>query len=159
MVRAGVRQGRHADRTRVGAVARVACLLLSGVLILQGLAYGVGFFLDPVSGLGEFASPPRAGNDDLAIALIGLVGVAMIGAAALLTWAAILLFKDDPFAPWMTMLVGAVYVLAGLSSYRVGWMWDASFYAGSGALLFMLSVAVHRLRREAAGTGIQSDSL
>lgn len=154
IVRAEVHEGRPADRGRVGAVARVACLLLTGVLILQGLAYGVGFFLDPVSGLGEFASPPPVGNDDLAIALIGLVGVAMIGASALLTWAAVLLFKDDALAPWMTMLVGAVYLLAGISSYRVGWMWDAWFYGGSGVLLFLLSVAVHRLRGEAAGTGI-----
>lgn len=151
IVRARVREEHRADRGRVGAFARVACLLLTGVLILQGLAYGVGFFLDPASGLGEFATPPGADDDQLAIGLVGLVGVAMIGAAALLAWSAILLFKDDAFAPRMTMLVGAMYVLAGISAYRVGWMWDASFYAGTGVLLFTLSVVVHRFRGEVVG--------
>ncbi len=134
------------SRGRIGAVAKAACLLLTGMLILQGFGYGVGFFLDPVSGLGEFASPPRAEHDHLTVALVGLVGVAMIGASVLLTWAAVLVFKDDVLGPSMTMLVGALYVLVGISAYRVGWMWDATFYVGSGGLLVALSVAVRRFR-------------
>jgi hypothetical protein len=120
------------------------------VLVLQALGYGIGFFFDPESGLGEFASPPPPGGNELTVALIGLIGVGMLSAAALLVWSAVLVFKNSPIAPLIAMAVGVVYLLAGVSVLRSGWTWDASFYAGSGGLLVLLSVAVHGLRGASA---------
>ena len=50
------------SRTRPPLALTAALVLLMGFLILQALGYGIGFFLDPVSGLGEFVSPPPPGN-------------------------------------------------------------------------------------------------
>lgn len=131
--------------TRLGAatraVTRTALFLLIGLLILQALGYGIGFFFDPASGAGEFASPPPEVADELTIALVGLVGAGMLGAALFLGLAAVLVWRTEPAGTWIAMTIGFVYVLSGASAYRAGWGWDAYFYAGTGALLFVLSLA------------------
>ena len=130
-------------------VVTAALLLLTVVLILQALGYGIGFFFDPKSGVGEFASPPPAGDNELTVALIGLIGVGMLASAATLTLSAALVIKRRTAGPFLAMAVGFAYVLAGGSVLRVGWVWDASFYAGSGALLILLAVALRGLRTPA----------
>lgn len=127
-----------------------ALLLLIGVLILQALGYGIGFFLDPESGVGEFASPPPTTLDDLTIALVGLVGVAMIGTAVMLTTAALLIARGRRAGPVVSFVVGAVYVLAGVSAFRADWAWDGGFYATAGALLSLLSLTVFLIRDESS---------
>lgn len=133
------------SKKQIRGVVAAALLLLMAALVLQALGYGIGFFFVPESGLGEFASPPR-GGDELTVALIGLIGAGMLGAAGLLIWSAVLVFKNDPTGPFIAMAVGVVYMLAGVSVLRSGWTWDAAFYAGSGALLVLLSGAVRGLR-------------
>ena len=127
-------------------VLTTTLLLLIALLILQALGYGLGFFLDPGSGIGEFAVPPTSDDDPLTVALVGLVGVGMLGAALALGLAAFLLLRRNPAGSYLAVAVGAAYVLAGVSAFRAGWTWDASFYAGSGGLLVGLSVAVRWLR-------------
>ncbi|MEQ8330367.1 MAG: hypothetical protein RH859_07910 [Longimicrobiales bacterium] len=126
-------------------VLTTTLVLLIGLLVLQALGYGIGFFLDPASGVGEFASPPASDRDALTVALVGLVGVGMLGAATALGLAAVLILRRNPAGTYLAVAVGAVYVLAGISAFRAGWAWDASFYAGSGGLLMGLSVAVRWL--------------
>lgn len=127
---------------RIRVVVTGALLLVLGVLILQALGYGIGFFLDPASGVGEFASPPPEIVDALTVALVGLVGVGMIGAAAMLGLAAMLIIRANPAGTYVAMTVGGVYILTGVSAWRAGWAWDASFYVCSGVLLLLLSLAV-----------------
>ncbi|NNF15045.1 MAG: hypothetical protein HKN72_17600 [Gemmatimonadetes bacterium] len=127
---------------RIRFVVTGALLLVMGLLILQALGYGIGFFLDPASGVGEFASPPPEIVDELTIALVGLVGVGMIGAAAMLGLAAMLIVRANSAGTYVTMTLGGIYVLTGFSAWRAGWAWDASFYVCGGALLFLLSLAV-----------------
>ena len=122
-------------------------LLLMAFLILQALGYGIGFFIDPTSGLGEFTSPPPAGSDDLTAALVGLVGVGMIGAAVLLALSAVLVLRGHPVGSSIAMVVGGIYLLAGVSVMRAGWTWDASFYLGGGGSLLLLSAVTGWLHR------------
>ncbi|NNF28059.1 MAG: hypothetical protein HKN73_12610 [Gemmatimonadetes bacterium] len=117
----------------------MALLLVIAILILQAVGYGVGFFLDPVSGLAEFASPPPEGTDALTVALVGMTGVGMIGAAALLVLAAALTLGGRPAGGYLAITVGGVYILAGLSAFRAGWSGDAYFYVGAGLLLLVLA--------------------
>ena len=123
---------------RLGVTAIL--LLLIGVLVLQALGYGIGFFFDPAGGLGEFASPPPPGEDELTVALIGLVGAGMLGAAAVLAVAFVLILRGKPAGSHLAMAVGCVYLLAGLSAFRASWTWDAYFYLASGGLLSSLSI-------------------
>ena len=116
-------------------IVRITLLVVIGILILQSLGYGVGFFLDPAGGVGEFASPPVDPEDELTIALVGLIGVGMLGTVAMLALAVTLIMKTNPAGTYIAMTIGAVYGLAGASAWRAGWIWDASFYAGAGALL------------------------
>lgn len=124
----------------VRLVSMIALLLVMGFLILQALGYGIGFFFDPTSGVGEFASPPSDPVDELTVALVGLVGVGMLGTAVLLAVSALLVIKGNPAGTYIAMVVGGVYVLAGVSVLRVGWAWDAYFYAGGGMILFLLAL-------------------
>ncbi|NNF27035.1 MAG: hypothetical protein HKN73_07445 [Gemmatimonadetes bacterium] len=124
-------------------IVRIALLFVIGILILQSLGYGVGFFFDPAGGVGEFASPPVDPEDELTIALVGLVGVGMLGTVAMLALAVTLIVKANPAGTYIAMTIGAVYVLTGASAWRAGWTWDASFYACAGALLMVLAIA-HR---------------
>lgn len=117
-------------------------LVLIAVLVLQALGYGLGFFFDPASGLGEFASPPPPGEDALTVALIGLVGVGMLGAAALLATSGVMVLRRRAAGSYAAMFVGAVYVLAGVSVLRADWAWDAYFYLGSGIGLVVLAAMV-----------------
>ena len=93
-------------RKRIRTLLPGSLLLLIGLLVLQALGYGLGFFFDPSSGLGEFASRPPPGEDDLTVALISLVGVGMLEAATLLTWSAVLLFKREATGLHLAMVVG-----------------------------------------------------
>lgn len=119
-----------------------ALFLLMGLLVLQALGYGIGFFIDPSSGVGEFGTEPPAVGDDLTVALVGLVGVGMLGVAALLVLAAILVWRANPDGAYVAMIVGGCYILAGVSAARAGWSWDAYFYSVTGGLLVFLSAAV-----------------
>jgi hypothetical protein len=118
-----------------------ALLLLTGLLILQALGYGLGFFFDPASGLGEFASPPPTEGDELTVALVGLVGAGMLGAAGVLALGVVLVLRGDPAGSYLIMAVGGVYVLAGLSVMRASWTWDAYFYIVGGGLVGSLAAA------------------
>lgn len=125
-------------------IASTALLVVIGVLVLQALGYGIGFYLDPASGVDEFASPPPAIPDELTIALVGIVGAAMIGTAVMLTTAAVLVVRGNAAGALVSFVVGAVYVLTGVSSYRSDWAWDAGFYSATGLLLMLLSAVVRR---------------
>ena len=129
------------DRRTLRRLLTVVQLLLIGLMILQALGYGIGFFLDPASGVGEFASPPPDVVDDLTVALVGLVGVAMLGTAVALSLAVFLVVRGVGAGHLLAAAVGLVYVLAGVSALRSGWAWDARFYAGTGGLLALLSMA------------------
>lgn len=132
---------------RAPIVLTATMVLLMCFLILQALGYGIGFFVDPVSGLGEFASPPPPGSDDLTVALVGLVGVGMIGAAALMALSVVLVLRGRPVGSTIGMLVGCIYLLAGVSVMRAGWTWDASFYLGGGGSLLLLCAASRWFQR------------
>ncbi len=137
----------------VRLVSTAALLLVMAFLILQALGYGIGFFVDPASGVGEFASPPPDPVDELTVALVGQVGVGMLGTAMLLALAGFLVVRRNPAGPCITMVVGAVYVLAGISAWRSEWAWDAYFYGGGGAVLFVLSLLVWWLMRRDSPPG------
>lgn len=139
-------------RTRARVAARGAMLVLLLLLVLQAMAYGISFFVNPISGLEEFASPPPAEGQDLAVGLIGLLGVGMMGVAVALMWAMTLIGKGDLLGPRISMMIGVVYVLAGMSVVRVGWVWDAWFYSVCGSLLILLSTALRWLRSSDTAT-------
>lgn len=138
-------------RSRFRTILITTLVLLIGFLVLQSLGYGIGFFLDPASGTGEFATPPSVEDDPLTVALVGLVGVGMLGAAGLLTLAAVLVVKGVPAGTYVVMAIGVVYMLAGVSVHRAGWTWDARFYLVGGGLLLALAGAVRLLRPSAHG--------
>lgn len=129
-------------------------MLLIGLLVLQALAYGVSFALDPASGVKEFGYEEPTVVDDLTVALVGLVGVGMVGVAALLFLSAVLVWRANPAGAWAATIVGGLYVLAGLCAYRAEWWWDVYFYSVTGAMLIVLSAAVSWLRsHERPGEG------
>ncbi len=135
-------------------VLTTALLVLLGLLVLQSLAYGLGFAVDPAAGVGEFGQEPPPVVSDLTIGLVGLLGVGMLGMATLLTLSAVLIWRSNPAGASIAMVVGGIYLLAGLSAFRAGWMWDAYFYGITGPLLIILSAAVRVLQaRMSAGRG------
>ncbi len=120
--------------------------LLAGVLVLQALAYGVGFALNPESGVGEFGYQTPTVVEPLTVMLVGLVGVGMLANAALLVVSVVLVWRANPAGAYVAMIVGGAYVLYGAVAYRAEWWWDANFYGFTGAALFVLAVAVRLLR-------------
>ncbi len=127
-------------------VVTTALLLLMGLLVLQALAYGLGFAIDPERNVGEFGSPPPDPADHLTVELVGLVGVGMIGAAVGLVLSAVFVLLRNPAGAAIAMLIGGLYVLSGLCAWRAGWGWDAYFYSITGVLLILLSAAVGLLQ-------------
>ncbi len=126
-------------------------ILLIGLLVLQALGYGVGFAIDPESGVKEFGYEKPTVVEDLTVALVGLVGVGMLGTAALLILSAILVWRANPAGAYVAMIVGGVYVLSGLCAFRAEWWWDAYFYSVTGASLIVLSAAVRWLQSRKSG--------
>lgn len=139
---------RHSNIIR--RILTLALTLLIGLLILQALGYGIGFVIDPESGAGEFGYEKPPVVDDLTVALVRLVGVGMLGNAALLILSAILVWRGNPAGTYVAMILGGIYVAVGLSALRAEWWWDAGFYGGTGALLIVLSAAVRWLSRQVA---------
>ncbi len=131
-----------ADLKITRLVATSALIALIGLLMLQALGYGIGFALDPAAGVGEFGSPQPAVVDDLTVSLVGMVGVSMLGTAALLTLAAILVWRKNPAGVLVTAMLGAGYVLVGMSAFRAEWGWDGYFYVITGVALIVLSAVV-----------------
>ena len=127
-------------------VLATVLILLIGLLVLQALGYGVGFVIDPESGVKEFGYEKPTVVEDLTVALVGLVGVGMLGVAALLTLSAGLVWRGNPAGVYVAMAIGGSYVLAGLCAYRAEWWWDANFYNATGAMLIVLSAAVRWLQ-------------
>ena len=84
--------------------------------------------------------------DELTVALVGLVGVGMLGAAAVLALAAILIWRARPSGAYLAMITGGVYLLIAMRAHAAEWWWDARFYGAAGALLIVLSAAVRRLQ-------------
>lgn len=121
-------------------------LVLIGLLVLQALGYGIGFALDPASGVREFGYEKPNVVDDLTVTLVGLIGVGMLGTAALLTLAAILVWRRRPAGASIAMIIGGVYLLAGIRAYCAEWWWDAYFYFATGALLIVVSAVVRWLQ-------------
>ncbi len=121
--------------------------LLIGLLVLQALGYGVGFAMNPAGGVGEFGLEVPADVDDLTVALVGVVGVGMLGVAALLVLSAFLVWRANPAGAYVAMITGGVYVLAGLNAARAEMTWDANFYGITGASLIVLSAAVRWLQK------------
>ena len=130
------------QRKTIRILLTTVLTLLMGLLVLQAVAYGLTFALDPEAGVHEFASKPADGGDELAVALVGMVGVGMLGTAALLVLSAILVWRSNPAGTSIAMITGGVYVLAGLCAHRAAWEWDAWFYGLTGAALVILSAAV-----------------
>ena len=63
------------------------------------------------------------------VALVGLVGVGMLGIAALLILSAILVCRANPTGAYVAMVIGGIYVLSGLCAFRAEWWWDAKGFA------------------------------
>lgn len=127
----------------------MALLLLMALLILQALGYGLGFAFDPASGVGEFAYETPTVVEDLTVELVGVVGVGMLGAAALLILSAILVWRRQPSGAYVAIICGSVYLGVGVRALLAGWSWDAYFYSVTGALLIALSTAVRWLQYRA----------
>jgi len=125
----------------IGRTLSVVLTLLIGLMVLQALAYGISFALNPEGGVGEFATKPTVG-DELTVALVGLVGVGMIGFAALMILSTILIWRGNPAGAWVVMILGGVYIAVSLCSHRAGWSWDANYYGMFGTALIVLSAAV-----------------
>lgn len=121
-------------------------LVLIGLMVLQALGYGIDFALDPASGVREFGYEKSTVVDDLTVTLVGLIGVGMLGTAALLTLAAILVWRRRPAGASIAMIIGGVYLLAGIRAYCAEWWWDAYFYFATGALLIVVSAVVRWLQ-------------
>jgi hypothetical protein len=138
--------------TAVRRIVTTALLILLGLLVLQALAYGIGFAIDPAGGVGEFGQEPPPIVDDLTVGLVGLIGVGMLGMSALLTLSAVLIWRGIPTGATIAMVVGGVYLLAGMSALRAGWMWDAYFYGITGPLLIALSTAVRVAQTQTSET-------
>jgi hypothetical protein len=126
-------------------------VLLIGLLVLQPLGYGMGFAINPEGGVGEFGYDVPTAVDDLTVTLVGLVGVGMLGVAALLILSAILVWRANPAGAYVAMITGGVYVLAGLNAARAELWWDANFYSLTGASLILLSSAVRWLQFQKSG--------
>ena len=120
--------------------------LVIAVLVLQALAYGLSFAIDPAVGVDAFGYEAPAVVDDLTVALVGMAGVGMIGTAALLVLSAILVWRVNPAGAYLAAIVGAVYLGLGRCSYRAEWWWDANFYGLAGTTLLVLAVAVRWLQ-------------
>lgn len=140
---------RHSNITR--RIVKAALTLLIGLLVMQALGYGIGFVVDPASGVREFGYEKRTVVDDLMVTLVGLVGVGMLGIAALLTLSAILVWRGNPAGAYVAMVLGGTYVAVGLCALRAEWWWDAGFYGGTGASLIVLSAAEGWLHARARG--------
>jgi len=80
----------------VRLILTTVLILLIGLLVLQAIGYGVGFAIDPESGVKEFGYEEPTVVEDLTVALVGLVGVGMLGIAALLILSAILVWRANP---------------------------------------------------------------
>lgn len=131
--------------TIIGKTLSVVLTLLIGLLVLQALAYGISFALNPEGGVGEFATKPTPG-DELTVALVGLVGVGMIGFAALMILSVLLVWRRNPAGAYVAMILGGIYIAVGLCALRASWGWDAWFYGITGASLIVLSAAVRWLQ-------------
>jgi hypothetical protein len=131
---------RHSNIIR--RILTAALTLLIGLLVLQALGYGIGFVIDPESGVAEFGYEKPTVVDDLTVTLVGLVGVGMLGIAALLILSAILVWRGNPAGTYVAVILGGIYVAAGLCALRAEWWWDAGFYGGTGASLIVLSAVV-----------------
>ena len=83
--------------------------------------------------------------------LVGMVGVGMLGIAALLILSAILVLCSNPVGTYVTMIVGGIYVLEGMCAFRAEWWWDANFYSLTGASLIVLSAGVRWLQSRKRG--------
>jgi len=136
------------DSKTLRTVLTTTLILLIGLLVLQALAYGVGFALDPESGVQEFGYEKPTAVGDLTVALVGLIGVGMLGTAALLSLAAVLVWRANPVGGSIAMVIGGVYVLAGLCALRAEWWWDAYFYSIAGTALIVLAASVRWARSE-----------
>ena len=123
--------------------------VLIGLLVLQALAYGIGFVLDPAGNAGEFGLEVSEPVDELTAELVRLVGLAMIGSAVLLILAAVLIWRADPVGSFLAMIIGAFYVVVALQAGMAGSWWDAGFYGITGVALIVLAAAVLRLRSSA----------
>lgn len=126
-------------------------MLLIGLLVVQALGYGIGFAMDPESGVQELGGEEPSAVEDLTVALVGWVGVAMLGFAALLILSAILIWRADRAGAHVATILGGIYVLVGMRAFRAEWWWDAYFYSVTGALLVVLSLAVGWLQSRVSG--------
>ena len=120
---------------------KYALVLVLGVLALNALAYGCWFIAAPREGLGEFGYPTAPVLSG-ALYLVGLVGVAMLGAAAFALLAIFLLMRGRPGGLAVSLVLGASYLGVGLYALLNGMTVDALIYGGFGVLVTALSVAM-----------------
>ena len=94
----------------------IRIVLTTTLILLMG--YGVGFALDPESGVRAFGYEEPTVVNNLVVTLVGLVGVGMLGFAALLILSVILVWREDPSGPYVAMITGGVYVLVSACAFR-----------------------------------------
>lgn len=137
----------------VRTIVTTVLTLLIGLLVLQALAYGIGFASDPAGNAGEFGYEAPDPVDELTVELVRLVGISMIGNAALLAFSAILIWRASPSGAYLAMIIGAIYVVVAFGAVNAGQWWDAGFYGITGVALVVLSSAFRWLQaRPASGT-------
>ena len=117
---------------------RWALLAVLSLLVLNALAYGCWFIVSPQEGFGEFGRlPEQAGAG--ALYLVGLVGIAMLGAAAFALLAMYLLIRGRPGGLPVAVVLGACYLGIGLFALLNGMPVDAMIYGGFGLLVAALA--------------------
>lgn len=120
--------------------------LLIGLLVLQALAYGIGFAVDPEGNAGAFGYEAPDPVDELTVELVRLVGISMIGGAVLLAFSAILIWRATPAGAYLAMIIGGIYVVVGLHAVNEQQWWDAGLYGITGVALIVLAGATRWLQ-------------
>lgn len=113
-------------------------MAILSLLALNALAYGAWFITSPLQGLGEFGpaiAPAAAG----ALYLVSLVGMAMLGAAAIAVLAIYLLVRGRAEGFWMAGVLGVAYLGTGILALHNQLMVDAAIYGSFGVLVTVLT--------------------
>ncbi|MFQ6027176.1 MAG: hypothetical protein ACE5Q6_06770 [Dehalococcoidia bacterium] len=129
--------------TKIGRVTFWVKFSLIAILIfiaIHALAYGTGFVAGPEAGLEEFGYDTSEAIDDGARILIGIVGIAFIGAAAFSVLAAWRTIKGDQSGLAVTIVLGGIYLGMGIYASFFERLWfDVFFFGISGFAIILLA--------------------